>query len=231
MSSIRTDREGAVTVVEIDRPERRNALTAETLAALGDAVDDASTPVLSLEGSGVAFCAGADLATVDSLDGEGATAFARQGQAVADALAEYDGATVAAVDGAARGGGVELALGCDLRVCTARSTFAASGVTLGLFGAWGGTGRLVDTVGRSAAMDLSLSGRVVDAEAAREMGLVSRVVDDPRAVAREVADNDHDAVRAIKGLLSDPGDGERQHARERAAFAALVESRPAKRKD
>jgi len=230
MAAIRTERTEGVLVVTIDRPASRNALTADALAALGDAIEAADAPVLALRGAGEAFCAGADLATVDSLDAEAARSFAGQGQDVADALAEYDGATVAAIDGPARGGGVELALGCDLRVCTPRSTFAESGVTLGLFGAWGGTGRLVDTVGRSAATDLSLSGRVLDAEAALRVGLVSRVVDDPVAVARAVADNDAGAVRAIKGLLAEQADHDRQQAREREAFADLVAAR-GKRKD
>jgi enoyl-CoA hydratase/carnithine racemase len=230
MAAIQTDREGAVLVVTVDRPASRNALTVEALAALRDAIEAADAPVLALRGAGEAFCAGADLATVESLDQESARSFARQGQDVADALAEYDGATVAAVDGPARGGGVELALACDLRICTPQSTFAESGVTLGLFGAWGGTGRLVDTVGRSAAMDLSLSGRVLDADEAQTVGLVSRVVDDPVAVAREVADNPAGAVRAIKRLLADRADHDRQQAREREAFGDLVAAR-GKRKD
>jgi len=231
MEAIRTAREGDVVLVTLDRPERRNALTREALDELGDAIDDASAPVLCLAGAGSAFCAGADLDTVDDLDGAAARTFAQRGQAVADALADYDGATVAAVDGAARGGGVELALACDVRVCTRRSTFAESGVTLGLFGAWGGTGRLVDIVGKSAAMDLSLSGRVLDVDEAQRIGLVSRIVDDPRAVAAAIAANDHDAVRAIKGLLVDRDDPDRQQEREREAFASLVEARAQKRKD
>jgi len=231
MDAIRTARNRDVLAVTIDRPERRNALTSDALGELANAVAGATAPVLCLAGEGSAFCAGADLDTVDTLDGERAREFARLGQAVADALADYDGATVAAIDGAARGGGVELALACDVRVCTPRSTFAESGVTLGLFGAWGGTGRLVDAVGTSAAMDLSLSGRVLDADEALRTGLVSRVVDDPRTVAEEIADNDADAVRAIKGLLADPADHDRQQERERDAFAELVEARAQKRKD
>jgi len=231
MDVIRTRETGDVALVTLDRPERRNALTRQALDELADAIDAASAPVLCLDGAGSAFCAGADLDTVDTLDADGAREFARRGQAVADALATYDGATVAAIDGAARGGGVELALACDVRVCTERSTFAESGVTLGLFGAWGGTGRLVETVGKSAAMDLSLSGRVLDTDEAAQIGLVSRVVEDPETVAHEIAANDHDAVRAIKGLLADPADRERQQERERETFAALVEARAQKRKD
>jgi enoyl-CoA hydratase/carnithine racemase len=230
MATIRTTRGDGVLILTVDRPASRNALTVSALTALGDAIEDADAPVLALQGAGEAFCAGADLETVEALDADGARAFARRGQEVADALADYDGATVAAVDGPARGGGVELALACDLRVCTPRSTFAESGVTLGLFGAWGGTGRLVETVGRSVAADLSLSGRVLDADEALRVGLVSRVVDEPLAVANEVADNDAGAVRVIKRLLADRVDHDRQQAREREAFVDLVATR-GKRKD
>ena len=231
MDAIRTARDRDVLAATIDRPERRNALTTDALGELADAVADATAPVLCLAGEGSAFCAGADLDTVDALDGERARDFAQRGQAVADALADYDGATVASIDGPARGGGVELALACDVRVCTPRSTFAESGVTLGLLGGWGGTGRLVDIVGEGAAMDLSLSGRVLDADEALRTGLVSRIVDDPRTVPEEIADNDAEAVRAIKGLLADPADHDRQQKQECEAFAELVEARAQKHKD
>jgi len=219
---IQTAGEGDVDVVTLDRPERRNALTRDGLAALAEAVDEASAPVLYVHGAGEAFCAGADLDVVDALDEREAAAFAAAGQAVARALATYDGATVAGIDGAARGGGVELALACDVRICTPDATLAESGVSLGLFGAWGGTARLPDVVGRGVAADLALSGRVLDAEEARAVGLVSRVVDDPRAVADEVAANDADAVRAVAELVRNPADIGTQEERERAAFGDLV---------
>ncbi|SFS11533.1 Enoyl-CoA hydratase/carnithine racemase [Halomicrobium zhouii] len=217
--------DGDVAVVTLDRPQRRNALTREGLAELGDAVDDASAPVLYLHGAGEAFCAGADLDVVDGLKTREAAEFAAAGQDVARALATYDGATVAGIDGAARGGGVELALACDVRVCTPDATLAESGVSLGLFGAWGGTARLPDVVGRGVAADLALSGRALDAEEARAVGLVSRVVEDPRTVAKEIAANDHDAVRAVAELLRNPADPTSQEERERQTFADLVGTR------
>lgn len=223
-----------IRTITIDRPERRNALTREGLDALETAIGAASEPVVLLRGAGEAFCAGADLDEVRGLDGpEEARAFARHGQRVARALATYDGAVVAGIDGAARGGGVELALACDLRVCTPRSTFAETGTSVGLFGAWGGTVRLPAVVGRGVAMDLTLSARVVDAEQARRVGLVSRIVEDPRAVAAEIADNDAAAIRAVTRILQagvDEGHVAAQERREREAFADLVAGGAPRRK-
>ncbi|QDX40471.1 enoyl-CoA hydratase/isomerase family protein [Salarchaeum sp. JOR-1] len=221
MLSIRD--EERVRVVTLDRPERRNALTPAGLDALADAVRDAEQAVVYVHGAGSAFCAGADLDVVRDLDGESAPAFAERGQAALNAVEDADSAVVAGVDGAARGGGVELALACDVRVATPDATFAEPGVSMGIFGAWGGTRRLPRAIGEANALDLSLSGRTVDAATAREMGLVSRVTDTPRAVADELARNDPDALHYLKRLLREQYDRDEQDAREREAFGALLE--------
>lgn len=207
-------------VVTFDRPDRRNALRPRDLDALEAAVTEASEPVVLLRGAGSAFCAGADLDVVKSL--EDPAAFARHGQRVANSIADADSVVVAGVDGAARGGGVEMALACDLRVATPDATFAESGVQLGLFGAWGGTARLPRVLGESDAMDLALSGRVVDADEAHRIGLVSRIVDDPETVAAELASSPADALRAVKRRMRDDAAPEIQELREAEAFAALV---------
>jgi enoyl-CoA hydratase/carnithine racemase len=212
-----------VRTITLDRPDRRNALTWDGLDGLEAAVTEATEPVIYLHGAGEAFCAGADLDTVRSLEADSAAEFAQRGQSVATALESYDGAVVAGIDGAARGGGVELALACDLRIATPAATFAESGVELGLFGAWGGTARLPRVVGEGVALDISLSGRVLDASEAYDHGLCSRIVDEPRAVAQSLADNDPEAMRQIKQRIRDRASVETQHQREQAAFAALVE--------
>jgi enoyl-CoA hydratase/carnithine racemase len=217
--------EEGLRVLVFDRPERRNALTPAGLDALETALAAATEPVVYLTGAGSAFCAGADLSVVDSLDREEAASFARRGQRVTRELAGYDGAVVAGVDGPARGGGVELALACDLRVGTPAASFAESGVEHGLFGAWGGTVRLPRVVGEGIAMDLSLSGRVLDADEARRVGLLSRVVEDPRAVATALLDSDPEAIRTIVHRLRDTAPADEQTERAAAAFAALVEKR------
>jgi len=212
-----------IRTLTIARPERRNALTEAGLAELERSVADASEPVLYLTGAGSAFCAGADLDVVSSLDPEDAAAFAELGQRVASALESYDGAVVAGIDGPARGGGVELALACDLRVATPDATFAESGVSLGLFGAWGGTARLPRIVGEGAALDIGLSGRVLDAEEAHRVGLCDRIAEEPYAVAASLADNDPAAMRTIKRRIRDRDPVEQQEQRERAAFAEMID--------
>jgi enoyl-CoA hydratase/carnithine racemase len=214
---------GGVRTITIARPERRNALTEAALADLLRVVSGATEPVLYLTGAGPAFCAGADLDVVSSLDREDAAAFAELGQRVAGALESYDGAVVAGIDGPARGGGVELALACDLRVATPDATFAESGVSLGLFGAWGGTARLPRIVGEGTALDIALSGRVLDAQEAHRVGLCDRITEDPSAVAASLADNDPAAMRAIKPRIRDRSSVDRQERREREAFADLID--------
>ncbi|ADQ66089.1 enoyl-CoA hydratase [Halogeometricum borinquense DSM 11551] len=221
---IRTTADGPVRVVTIDRPERRNALRPTDLDELAAAVTDADsneTPVIYLRGAGGHFCAGADLDSVSELaDPE---AFAQKGQQVANTIADASAVVVAGIDGAARGGGVEMALACDVRVATPDATFAEPGVEFGLFGAWGGTVRLPRIVGEGEAMDIALSGRVVDAAEARRIGLVSRVVEDPRTVADEIASNRSDALRVVKRRLRDDADDKARERAEAEAFARLHE--------
>ncbi|MFC5971874.1 enoyl-CoA hydratase/isomerase family protein [Halomarina salina] len=228
---LRIDDADGVRTVTLDRPERRNALPPDLLDALEDAVADPPEPVVHLRGAGDAFCAGADLdavsdvavAVADGGDTDAAAAFAEQGQRVARTIADSSAVVLAGVDGAARGGGVELALACDLRVATDDATFAETGVTFGLLGAWGGTLRLPRIVGEGNAMDLALSGRSIDAEAALRMGLVSRVVERPAMVARDLAANDHAALAELKPLMRDRGADADREERETSAFATLVE--------
>lgn len=220
---ITTELDDDVRRVILDRPERRNALTPAGLNALRRAVEGADAPVISIRGAGSAFCAGADLDAVGELDDRDAEAFARRGQHTARAIAEAESVVIAGIDGSARGGGLELALACDLRVATPEATFGEPGVTFGLFGTWGGTVRLPRVLGLGEAMDLALSGRVVDSEEALRMGLISRIVNDPAAVAAEIAGNDPRAMAVTKRRLRDDRPDEDQEAAEAAAFAELIE--------
>lgn len=222
---IDTATSGGVRTVTIDRPARANALTPAGLDALAAAVEAATEPVVYLHGAGAAFCAGADLDVLSGFDADEARVFAEQGQRVARVLADYDGVTVAGIDGAARGGGVELALACDIRIATPEATLAEPGVALGLFGAWGGTYRLPRLVGLGEAMDLALTGRVLDAEEARRIGLVSRVLEDPAQVACTIADHDREATAAVARLLRAETSQAAREDSEVAAFASLLAAR------
>ncbi len=219
---IRTQADGNVRVVTIDRPERRNALRPAELTALEAAVSEATEPVIYLHGAGDAFCAGADFGVVTSL--EDPAGFAAHGQRTAAAIEDANAVVVCGIDGPARGGGVELALAADVRIATPAATFAEPGVRFGLFGAWGGTVRLPRVMGEGDALDFALSGRVLDAEAALRTGLVSRIVDDPRSVAAEIAGGKPDALRTLKRRLRDRRDDGTREAAEAAAFDDLVEA-------
>ena len=186
MSTVEVERDGDVVVVTINRPEVRNAIDRATAAALAAAFadfdHDESLAVAVLTGAGGGFCAGADLRAVGELrveeDGDAPLGVSRMvlGKPV-----------IAAVEGHAVAGGLELALWCDLRV-------AARGAVLGVFCRRfgvplvdGGTVRLPRLVGHGRALDMILTGRPVGADEALAMGLVSRVVDDGEACPAAVA--------------------------------------------
>lgn len=222
---IKTIDDGDVRVVTLNRPEHRNALSPSGLEALEEVVLECPTPVLYLRGAGDAFCAGADLSTVAEVAETGAVEpFIRRGQRVADAIENCPAVVIAGIDGAARGGGVELALACDIRLATPEATFGEPGVTLGIFGAWGGTVRLPEVIGLGDALDLSLSGRVIDSEEALRIGLVSRVVEEPRSVAEQIAENDPTALELVKERVRDRSAKTTQEDAELAAFETLIET-------
>ena len=208
--------EGVATVT-LNRPEALNAISTELALALAEAVEPLATDpevrAVVLTGAGErAFCVGADLKQRAGLDDHGwfvqREAF-RRGFA---AVRRCPLPTVAAVSGFALGGGIELALACDLIVAATDATFGLPEVRLGLVPAGGGTQLLARRVGRSAARDLVLTGRRVDAEEARRLGLADRVV--PRgevlaaatALAAEIAGNAPTAVRMAKWALEVGGD-------------------------
>jgi enoyl-CoA hydratase/carnithine racemase len=208
---------GGVATVTLNRPEALNAISTELALALAEAVEPLATDpgvrAVVLTGAGErAFCVGADLKQRAGFDDHGwfvqREAF-RRGFA---AVRRCPLPTVAAVSGFALGGGAELALACDLIVAATDATFGLPEVRLGLVPAGGGTQLLARRVGRSAARDLVLTGRRVDAEEARRLGLADRVV--PRgevlaaatALAAEIAGNAPTAVRMAKWALEVGGD-------------------------
>ncbi|MFC6990451.1 enoyl-CoA hydratase/isomerase family protein [Haladaptatus sp. GCM10025707] len=221
---ISTTDTGALRVVTLDRPAQRNALTVDGLEALSEAVTETDATVVYIHGAGSAFSAGADLSEVRDLDGQAAKEFAELGQRVAADIENAEAVTVAGIDGAARGGGVELALACDVRVATQRATFAEPGVVFGLFGAWGGTVRLPKIVGQGEALDIGLTGRIIDADEALRVGLISQITENPQAVAERIASNNPAALRVVKERIRDEATTDAQERAEAEAFADLVET-------
>ncbi|MDQ6918387.1 MAG: crotonase/enoyl-CoA hydratase family protein [Candidatus Dormibacteraeota bacterium] len=183
--SVRFEVEGPIGIVTIDRPERRNAVDAATAAALVEAFRrfdrDASLAVAVFTGAGGSFCAGADLKAI--AEGGGLTVADEGEGPMGPTRMRLGKPVIAAIEGHAVAGGLELALWCDLRV-------AARDAVLGVFNRrFGvplidlGTIRLPRLIGQSQALDLILTGRSVDAEEALSMGLVNRLAEPGQALA------------------------------------------------
>lgn len=184
----------------IDRPERKNAIPSDGWEILADAFDEfgqSEDRVLVLTGAGGAFCAGADL-DADRFSEESSVAAAHERMKVvgraATALHRLTKPTIAAVDGVAVGAGMNLALGCDVVIASERARFSEIFVRRGLSLDFGGTWLLPRIVGLQRAKELALSGRIVDAAEAGELGIVLEVVptdglmDRAREMARSFLD-------------------------------------------
>jgi enoyl-CoA hydratase len=186
VDEVRYDVHGPVALVSIDRQHRRNAIDGKTAGALVDALERFEAAeelaVMVLTGAGEAFCAGADLTAIETLapraDGpDGPLGFTRRTPSKP---------TIAAVDGWAVAGGLELALWCDLRIASPRSTFGCFERRWGVPLIDGGTWRLPRIVGQGRALDLMLTGRGVDVQEALAIGLITSVAEDPVAAAIEL---------------------------------------------
>lgn len=206
---LREDR-GAVAVITLNRPDKRNALDATLrsalIAALADVERDDAVRVIVITGAGEkAFVAGADLAELAARTVAEQALLMTQPR-VFDALAAVRRPVIAAVNGACLGGGLELALACDVRIAAQGATFGAPEVRLGLIPGGGGTQRLPRIVGTGAAMRLALTGEAIDAAEALRIGLVDEVaagdaVARAVAVAERIAANSPVAVRAAKEAI------------------------------
>ena len=186
--------DGPMALITIDRPEKHNAISLDTLEELHRAVrraaEDDDVCVITITGAGGrAFASGSDLSEVLRRDLRKALEPIVQG--LADQLERTPKPTIAAIDGICMGGGLEVALGCDLRIATARSKFATPEGKLGIIPGGGATARLPRLVGPGWAMEMMLMGEPIDAERALSIGLVTRLVEPEEllAEARRMADH------------------------------------------
>ena len=191
---IRWERDNHVGVAVIDRPERRNALNAELCQELLDHLDgNADLRAVVIAGAGdKAFCAGADLARrtseVGGLEHGGGDTFRPAFEALLASIVGYPGPVIAAVNGAALGAGMQLAVACDLRVVAGHATFGIPSGRLGILLSATNIGRLATLVGQAMARDLLLTARTLDVEEAERVGLVQRRADNALEGARLLAE-------------------------------------------
>ncbi len=179
--TIDIERADAVATITINRPEALNALDSASLerllARIQETGHDPGIRAIILTGAGDrAFAAGADITEMLNMDAQQALGFAKLGQMVCAALESALSPVIAAVNGYALGGGCELALACDFRICSENAVFGQPEVTLGIPPGWGGTQRLPLLVGLGIAKEMIYTGRRVTAEQALAIGLVNRVV-------------------------------------------------------
>jgi enoyl-CoA hydratase len=185
-----------IATITVNRPDKLNALNAATIGELGAAIDDVrarpDVAGIILTGAGRAFVAGADIGELAAQTPEAARERAERGQATFRRFETSPKPVIAAVNGFALGGGCELALACHVRIASDVAKFGQPEVKLGLIPGYGGTQRLPRLVGRGRALQLLLTGEIIDAAEAFRIGLVNRVV-----AAAELTD----AARAMMGLM------------------------------
>jgi enoyl-CoA hydratase len=225
---VTSERQGEhIAVLCINRPAALNALNLDVLQSLAlciEAEQKRGTTVLVITGSGdKAFVAGADIAQMQGLDRPEATQFARYGQRVFNMLTLYQGVTIAAVNGFALGGGMEMAMACDLILLDEKARLGQPEVSLGVIPGFGGTQRLVRLAGAQRARELIFTGRTIRADEAVSLGIglatypAGTVLEEALNIARTICSKGPVAVRLAKqscanGERFDPAIGFQEEA-------------------
>ena len=200
--------EGTIGIITLDRPKALNAINTKMVAELGQALDawkDSGLTAVVLTGEGKAFAAGADISQMSGFTATQAQQFALSGQRTLRKLEHFPAPTIAAVNGFALGGGCELAMCCDIILSAPKAKFGQPEVNLGVIPGFGGTQRLVRRVGRQAALELMMTGRIVRSEEAVSLGIALRIEEDvvagAKALANEIAKKGPVAVRLVKEVV------------------------------
>ncbi|RKE98916.1 enoyl-CoA hydratase/isomerase family protein [Ichthyenterobacterium magnum] len=218
--NILSNTQNGLTTITINRPKKLNALNIETIQELHDALDaankDKNTKVILVTGSGEkAFVAGADISEFADFDVEEGRKLAANGQELLfDFVENLATPVIAAVNGFALGGGLELAMACHFRVASDNAKMGLPEVSLGVIPGYGGTQRLPQLVGKGRAMEMVMTAGMIDAQTAKDYGLVNHVVSQeellPLAekIASKIMRNSSVAIKsAIKAINANYKDG------------------------
>jgi len=202
--------EGPVALVTINRPEAMNALNTRFFQEMDQAVFEISAnkeiKVMVITGSGKAFVAGADIAEMVNKNQEEGSAFSRTGQNTFRSLEKMEIPVIAAINGFALGGGLELAMGCDFRIASSKAKFGQPEVNLGLIPGYAATQRLSRLVGMGDALFMLMSAEMIGAEDALRIGLVQKAVEPDQLmeevmkIANTIAAKGPMAVKKVKAV-------------------------------
>lgn len=193
LENVLYEKKEQLAIVTFNRPNALNALNSQTLIELKRVIqkieEDPSVTVVIFTGSGKAFIAGADIKEMSDLSAEEGRRFATLGQGVFSSIEKLEKVTIAAINGFALGGGLELAMSCDLRYASEKAKLGQPEVSLGITPGFAGTQRLPKLVGISKAKELIFTGRMIDAATAEKIGLVNGITSgDVLEVAIEISD-------------------------------------------
>lgn len=228
--------EAGIVAITVNRPDKLNALNAQVLKDLKEAAvslhDREDLRVVIITGEGRAFVAGADIAAMSELSVHDAFEFGREGHQTMNAIAALPVPVIAAINGFALGGGLELAISCDLIYVSSKAKLGLPEVGLGIIPGFGGTQRLGRLIGWHAARELVFTGRTVSADEAHHMGLALAVFDAENFMdkiletARGIAARGPVAVRRAKQIMAQGSELELEQANrlEVESFAGLWET-------
>jgi len=211
--NLKISKEEGIATVTINRPEVLNVLNIETWKELGhvfsDMKGDREVKVVIITGQGEkAFSAGADVKVMKEMNAKEAHNFAQLGQKTLKLIEELDKPVIAAINGYALGGGCELALACDILIASEKAQLGLLEITVGIIPAWGAAKRLPQLVGKFKAKEMIFTGDVIDADKARKIGLVNRVVpanslmNEVRSLAEKLASKGSIALGLAKSVIN-----------------------------
>ena len=204
--------EGVATIT-INRPEALNAFSAEVVSEILQAIEDVkadeSVRVVVLTGAGErAFSAGADIKAMKGMNALKARELSQMGERLCSALENLEKPVIAAINGYALGGGLEVAMACDIRLASENARMGQTEINMGLIPGWGGTQRLTRLIGATKAKELIFTGKMIDAKTAEQLGLVNMVVpqdkfrETVRQFALELAQKAPVALKVAKALIN-----------------------------
>ncbi|MEM3616929.1 MAG: enoyl-CoA hydratase-related protein [Candidatus Bathyarchaeia archaeon] len=207
------EKSDGIATITINRPEALNAFNAEVISeilqALEDVGTDESVRVVVLTGAGEkAFSAGADIKAMKGMNALKARELSQMGEKLCSALENLEKPVIAAINGYALGGGLEVAMACDLRIASENARMGQTEINIGLIPGWGGTQRLTRLIGATKAKELIFTGKMIDAKTAEQLGLVNMVVPQDKfretvhQFALELAQKAPVALKVAKALIN-----------------------------